>query len=372
MILLILLASILASAYIIMICLYIIGFSRTGETAPGANAGKVPISIVVAFRNERENLPQLIQSIASQDYPKDNFELILVDDHSTDDSVALIRKTNFQGLNINLYQLHEFEFGKKSAIITGINSAKFPLIAITDADCTPAKGWLNKISEYAGAGYVLIIGPVFIKSNNTFQSNIQALEYSSLMSVAAGSAGCSHPVIASSANLAIRNDILKINKSTLVPSVSSGDDMFILHHAKKEKGGKIAFMKTPKALVFSSPAKNIYDAFRQRQRWASKSLKYTDFDTIFAGLLVLTFNLLTISVFIFSMFKPLFFLIYSGLIIIKSIVDYILLFNYLSSFGQTRLLKVFIPLQLIYPFYMVFAFFSGLFKRSRWKQRKIT
>jgi cellulose synthase/poly-beta-1,6-N-acetylglucosamine synthase-like glycosyltransferase len=191
------------------------------------------------------------------------------------------------------------------------------------------------------------------------------------MASAAGSCGLGHPVIASSANLAFRNDLLKISEADLIPKVSSGDDMFLLHHAKRMKGSAVTFLGYNEAIVKTSTVPSFKKALNQRKRWASKSTSYTDADTIVVGLIVLLFNMLLLSLLVASVFNIDFLFFYFELMLIKTVIDFLLLYRYLKFTEQRELLKVFLPLQLIYPFYICYSFFSSISIKATWKERPI-
>ncbi|NOU18784.1 MAG: glycosyltransferase [Bacteroidales bacterium] len=363
---------IVSIAYIGLIISFIVGLNRVLVQPSADNESGMPISVIVAFKDEAVNLPTLLEAMADQSFPKDKFELILVNDHSSDNSIPIAERYCLSNINFKLINLPENRTGKKAAIAYGIDSALYPLIALTDADCLPPKRWLKAVSSEASKGASLMIGPVTMEPLNGIAGKFQALEYASQMASAAGSCGIGHPVIASSANLAFRNDILKVSEATLNPRVTSGDDMFLLHHAKRLPGAKISFMGVKDAIVKTSTLKSLSKALDQRKRWASKSIYYTDRDTIITGFVVLLFSIALIGLLIASFIRieNLFYLLL--LITIKSIVDFILLRRYLSFVNAKELIKVFLPLQLIYPMYIAYSFFVSLFTKILWKERLIT
>lgn len=359
--------SLIVAGYMIMIISLIIGWKRLVDASVSPTSVQVAVSIIVAFKNEQDNLVALIESIMDQIFPVDKFELILVDDHSADSGISIIREYQKKYTNIRLLELDNSHVGKKAAVAAGISEAKHSLIVSTDADCTPSPGWLDRISKSCSEDVLLAIGPVLMSSDNSFSHNLQSLEYASLMAVAAGSAGIGHPVIASAANMVFSKDNLDIKYTTLSPGIKSGDDMFLLHQAKRAGRGKIIFIKSTDAIVTTKPPDDIIKGYQQRRRWASKAPFYKDPDTITAGMIVLLICITMLASLIITVFHPAFLLFFGCVFIIKSVFDYILLRKFLLFFGQTRLLKVFIPLQVVYPFYIVMAFFTGILKQTSWK-----
>jgi len=99
------------------------------------------ISVVVPVYNAELYLDRVIAALRSQDYPRDAFELIFVDNGSTDRSVAMLKR------HPDLRVFAEAERGSYAARNRGISAARGDIIAFTDSDCYPARGWLRAIDE---------------------------------------------------------------------------------------------------------------------------------------------------------------------------------------------------------------------------------
>jgi len=358
-------------AYVGLIVAFTFGLRKVLKQELKGTKQLMPISVIVAFKDEALNLPTLLNVMMHQSFPKEKFELILVNDHSSDGSISIVEHYSSMCDNLRLVNLPENRSGKKSAIACGIDSAINPLIAITDADCEPSKDWLRAISLEARSGSVLILGPVIMAPVNSISKKLQAIEYSSLMASAAGSCGIGHPVIASSANLAFRNDLLNVSEDNLNPKVTSGDDMFLLHYVKSLHKSRISFLGNRAAIVKTSTMSTLPQAIIQRKRWASKSIFYSDVDTIITGFIVLLFNMALVFLMVSSVLRMENLYYFFMFIMIKSFVDFHLLHRYLSFVEQKELLKVFLPLQLVYPIYIVYAFFTGIINKVSWKGRPI-
>ncbi len=357
--------------YFLIIIAFAIGFRRLSPTNINGSVNLEKLSLVVAFRNEEKNLPSLLDALNNQTLSNDLFEIILVNDHSTDNSISIAREYSTRLQNIKVIELSDEVKGKKAALSFGFRQAVNPIIVFIDADCVPSNRWLETISQCAGSGVDFIVGPVDMLSNDSFASKVQSLEYASLMATAAGSCGINHPIIASSANLAFRKTVFENIYNQLNPMVSSGDDMFLLHQAKRIKGCKITFLNEADAIVRTSPVSSISGALNQRKRWAAKSIYYRDFDTIFVGFKVLIFNLMLIALLLWAIFDIKFLGIYAILLLIKSSADFLLVGSYLKFIGQAKLLRIFLPLQLLYPFYVIYSFTAGIVNKGNWKGRKI-
>ena len=362
---------IITVAYLAVIVAFYVGLRRVMSKQTFPIAEKMKLSVVVAFRNEEKNLPVLLDALLKQTISNDLYELILVNDHSTDGSLAVAQTYKDQFQNLMIITSFRKAKGKKAALLCGIDVAQYPIVVFTDADCIPANTWLESISSKFSNNIDFSMGTVVLSPIDSFVRKIQSLEYSSLMAAAAGSCGIGHPVIASSANLAFRRELLNVDSSSFQGNVSSGDDMFLLHSAKKRKGCRIDFLNESNAIVQTSTESTLGLALSQRKRWASKSIYYKDFDAIFTSIVVFAFNLLLFGLIVASFILIKYLLIFLCLLCAKSLVDFLLLRRYLRFTNQDELLKVFIPLQLLYPLYVVYTFFSGVIIKTTWKGRRI-
>jgi poly-beta-1,6-N-acetyl-D-glucosamine synthase len=360
-----------AMAYVSLIITFTIGLKRALNKKYDDINERIKINVVVPFRNEESNLPVLLDSLLNQILSQEFFELILVDDHSTDSSLSIAQSYSAKFQSLRVIKLPAEINGKKAALNFGIGLASNPYIVTTDADCSPSEFWLETISKLFATNSDFIIGAVAMHPINSFAKKIQSLEYSSLMATAVGSFGIGHPVIASSANLAFQKDLLSIDSESMNPAVTSGDDMFLLHKAKRLKDCKIVFLNDSRSIVYTSTEPSIANALKQRKRWASKSFYYKDFDTIASGLVVMIFNLSLIALLFASVIDVKLLIYFFTLLVLKTLVDYLLINRYLKFTGQGELLKVFLPLQLMYPFYISYSFFAGVFTKTAWKGRSI-
>lgn len=363
--------SFITIAYLALLALLYFGLRRVLSKHSNANTPKTKLSVIVVFRNEEKNLPLFLEALSKQTLSGVFYELIMVNDHSSDDSISIINYYKDLFIKLIVVTPPDDIIGKKGALTIGISHAQNPIVVFTDADCIPASTWLESISSKFSNNIDFIIGTVVLTPIDGFVRKIQSLEYSSLMATAAGSCSIGRAVIASSANLAFRRELVNVDSNSLQGNVSSGDDMFLLHSAKKRKDCKIDFLNDSNAIVQTSTESTLSLALRQRKRWASKSIYYKDFDTIFTSIVVFTFNLMLFGLIIASFILIKYLLIFLCLLCAKSLVDYLLLNRYLRFTKQEELMKVFIPLQFLYPLYVVYTFFSGVIFKTTWKGRRI-
>ena len=360
-------AIITGALYFFMISAFILGFLKTKFSNNKEIKNKNNyLSIVIAVRNEEANIRRLLSDLKKQTLPAKYYEIILIDDHSEDSTSELIKKVCSETDNIKLFRLPKGEKGKKAAIEYGVKKAQFPLLTFTDADCQLTKHFLKEISNhYNKTGSKLILCPVILNDTNFF-SAFQSAEYMSLTAVSAGSAGISHAVLSNGANMTIERE----SYGDLNSKYASGDDMFLLHRIKNINRKDISFILSNKASVQTQAALNFKSFINQRIRWASKFKGYNDADTIIAGLLVFSVNLLIVLFALTGMFLPNFFMLSALLLAAKSTADIILEFLILKFFKKLNILPYFFLWIPLYPIYSLLTGTIGITGGAfNWKGR---
>ncbi|MEE4115320.1 MAG: glycosyltransferase [Marinilabiliaceae bacterium] len=351
--------------YILLISYAIFGLLKPGLKYCTVNSPETDlqlpfVSVIVAARNEEDCLPALINDLQQQGYPSGNYEIIIVDDNSTDRTPRIIKESE------GVLYLHSDGRGKKHAISMGLDHAGGELILTTDADCRLDPDWILTLALcYNRFSPALIIGSVDPAGGKSIFSKLLELEFASLQAVTIGMAAAGRPLMCNGANLAFRKSLstryLEQTKSKLL----SGDDVFLLHHAKKS-GGTIIVTDQAEATVKTRMPGSVFQFFRQRARWTSKSFHYSDTDTIISALATALANFAIVAAFITAIIIPGFRILLILLYILKLIPDIILLAVYLKRKRKINLLGCFLPLSVIYPFYIVLTFLISLLRRPIW------
>ena len=330
----------------------------------------VSTSIIIAVRNEEENILNLLKDISAQNYPKRNIETILVDDGSSDKTLQIL-KENKSRFDFKLYQLSGGNKGKKQAIQEGVKHAKGNILLFTDADCRLNKNWaIEMLSIFNDKSVNMVSGPVMFIENNILDQ-IQNLEFLSLIGTGAASIGLHSSLFCNGANLAIRKTIFEKNKNKIRNEISSGDDVFLMHSVKKKSKKSIRFMKSFEAIVLTQPKKNINEFINQRKRWTKKSIFYADKDTIFLGFLILLMHLnvvaLVFNSILYSEFLTLIFIFTS-----KFLIDLFFLYEILKFFKKKNLIKYLFFVEILYCFYIPYIMIISLFTKFEWKGRSLS
>jgi cellulose synthase/poly-beta-1,6-N-acetylglucosamine synthase-like glycosyltransferase len=330
------------------------------------------ISIVIPVRNEEGHITGLLHNLLSQHYPEDQYEIIIVNDHSIDGTVAGIKKMAGDK-RIVLLELEEGMIGKKSALTLGIKHAKGQLIVSTDGDCHPGKYWLQTLASFYDNGrYKMVSAAVAIDNPIGFAGHFQALEFLSLVGSGAGSIGAGSPIMCNGANLAFEkeafNEVDAYHGNEHIPG---GDDIFLLEKFTRHfKAGSIGFAKDRRAIVYTGASESIKDFFRQRIRWVAKSPGYRNPAMISTAIIVLLFNLCLLISLVGSVFSHDLLFAFLAALSLKYIIDFPLLWSISSFVRQRKLMHWYLPFQLIYFFFISASGVWGNLSSYKWKDRK--
>lgn len=362
---------IISALYLICIVAFTYGLYNLKERFFAFNKkSDVKVSVLIAARNEEKNIERLLKSIYNQSFEKELFEVIIIDDHSDDDTFSIIENFSKTYKDFNLKVFKADNEGKKLAISQALHLAENELVLVTDADCVLKSTWIESIVDfYKRENCKMILAPVLLSPAETFFEKIQVLEHLSLIGSTAGSAEIGFPVMCNGANMAYeRAAALECEKFRKDFNIASGDDMFLMEQFSKNYGHKnVRFLLSKSAIVETKTCKTISEFFRQRRRWVSKTKSYTSWKIIATALVVFFFNLSIVSLFVSSFFIPALWSIYFLLTLLKFFIDYPLLKNITSFMNQGSLLRWTLPLEFIYPFYVVITAISGMLVNVKWK-----
>ena len=137
----------LLGCYLLLMAGLIIGWFRLRNVNTNLVKASTRVSIVIPSRNEALNLPGLLEDIYIQNYPLELLEVIIVDDHSTDETLEVVK--NFKAMPITILSLSVPGIeGKKNAIETAVRQAKGEVIITTDADCHPGPEWVRSVVSF--------------------------------------------------------------------------------------------------------------------------------------------------------------------------------------------------------------------------------
>ncbi|MBS1496673.1 MAG: glycosyltransferase [Bacteroidetes bacterium] len=345
------------------------------------------ISVIIPARNEAQNLPVLLQSLLAQTYPVHLFEVMVVDDHSTDSTSAILH--NYTRFNIRKISLAEYDglekinSYKKKAIEIAIKESKGTLMVTTDADCYLPQNWLATIAAfYEKEQPVFIAAPVVINNAVSFIEIFQALDFMTLQGITGAAVYKKMSSMCNGANMAYEKNVFyEVDGFKNIDSIASGDDMLLMHKIYKRYPNKVLYLKSANAMADTQPVKSIAQFFNQRIRWASKADKYDDKRILPILILVYVFNLLLFIIPVASIFYPSHFNVFSVtfssfqywllLLGLKTLVELIFLIPVAIFFKKIWLLILFPLMQPFHIIYCIIAGWLGKFGSYQWKGRKL-
>jgi cellulose synthase/poly-beta-1,6-N-acetylglucosamine synthase-like glycosyltransferase len=356
------------------------------------------ISVIIPARNEEENIAACLNSICSQSYPKELFEVLVVDDHSTDNTATIVN--SYADKNVKLISLKDFipageiNSYKKKAIEIAIAQSTGELVVTTDADCFAKENWLQTIAafyeqhnpEFIAAPVAILPSPVGEGLGVRFIEFFQALDFMTLQGITGASVHKKMHSMCNGANLAYtKKAFTEVDGFTGIDNIASGDDMLLMHKIYKRYPDSVMFLKSKEAIVYTAPVNSIREFFNQRIRWASKADKYDDKRIFVVLMLVYMVNVLLLALPFAAIFIKAAFSIslypftlaftvlelWIFLLVIKTIAELIFLLPVSTFFGKQSMLWLFPLMQPIHIIYTVIAGWLGKFGSYSWKERKV-
>lgn len=355
--------------YLLWMAVYFYEWNKS--IIPGfATTIDLKVSIIIPVRNERENIDRVIRSIGSQQYDFSDVELIVVDDHSTDDTLEIANKLKVGYKFLQVLSLDSGK-GKKDAISMAVGVANGELIITIDADVRLSNNWLSSIVRYYMMSKPdMIILPVMFGNEINLFGKFQSLEFASLSGTTAASAFLGAPVMCNGANLAFtKSAFVRHHGYAGNEKFASGDDMFLLLKIKKEDPGKITYLLHHDVVAWTDPCKDLSSFINQRVRWTSKASGYNDFATVCLAFVVFGSNLSVLYCYISTLFFVLPSMFVVILLFAKWILDFFFLKSVLKFFERTKLLVYYPVLIFLYPIYVACIPILSLVYRPKWKGR---
>lgn len=333
------------------------------------------VTVIIPFRNETENILRSLKSIEAQNYPKEKYEVLFVNDFSQDDSLQKISDCK-KSDNIKILSVpsdYSMNAHKKRAIRFGMQNAKGKIIVTTDADCNHNVDWLKSLLSCMKDDVGFVSGPVEFYSNESFFSKLQKIEFAGLVITGAGLIGSGKPIICNAANIAYRKNAFdKVNGFNDQMNLSSGDDELLMQKIWKETDYKVKFCTNKKAIVETDPNRTVKQFYQQRKRWASKGLFYADKLLIVKLILIYLFYVGLLVQLVLGIFFSIYF-VFSFIIsfFLKALVEFLVLKKGSNVLFDKFFLCPFPIAEIIHLPYIIIAGISGAFGNFKWKNRTV-
>jgi biofilm PGA synthesis N-glycosyltransferase PgaC len=351
-----------------LLCYLEIG-KEPDQEAEGAQLPDMSVSILVPFRNEKDHIGILAGDLGKQTFPQGQWEVLFVDDHSTDDSARILAPMLSERASFHYYRLPPGISGKKGAISYGIQHAAHDRIIQVDADCRITPGFISShVSFLERNPSDLVAGLVTTgTAGGRFLETFERMDMLALAGVGAGSFNLGRPLMCSGANLNYTRQLYQETRPfDPGSSVPSGDDMFLMIGARK-LGKTLTFNLHPQSMVTTFPVKNWKTLIGQRIRWGAKSARYRMPDIQLMALWVSLTNmavlLLPVWLFLYTGSWPWL----AGACAMKTLSDFMLLFRMTGMTGSRKDLILFVPAILLYYPYFLITLLGALLGKTAWK-----
>ncbi|OSZ78510.1 hypothetical protein CAP35_09735 [Chitinophagaceae bacterium IBVUCB1] len=362
--------------YATLMLLYRKGWQTQPVFSAPNHVPQTKISIIIPARNEADNIGKCIEAILAQEYPKELYEIIVIDDHSEDDTAAIVKQ--YKHPNVRCIQMADHPADttiayKKKALSLGIALAKGELIITTDADCTAANQWLHNMAAiYEQQQAVMIVAPVDFTCNDSVVQLFQSLDFMSMQGITAASHRLGLGNMSNGANLAFTKAAYNaVDGYKGIDHLASGDDFLLMMKMRYAYPTRISYLKSTEAIVSTAPQPDWSSFLQQRIRWASKSGKYDDKRLTAILMLVYLYNVLLLIIAIAGIFHTHYLLLFVSMLLVKTEVEIYYLLPVAKFFGKRRQLRYFPLLQPLHMLYIVLAGLLGFVGVYKWKGRKL-
>jgi 1,2-diacylglycerol 3-beta-glucosyltransferase len=356
-----------AILYVIQIGIFAFGAHRARY--PSNPSFRPTVSVIIAARNEEENIRPCLDSVSRLSYPKNIMQAIIVNDRSTDRTESIIQEYTSHHEWMKLLNAVEDSSGtlsgKTNAVAQAIEQSHGEIILFTDADCVIPERWVEETVKYYSEEEVGVVAGFTALRARTLFEGIQALDWFVLFSIAAATIRLHFPVTAVGNNLSIRRKAYDAVGGYRKIPFSVTEDYALFNAITATKPYRARFPVDASTLVRSLPCESIEQLFRQKKRWFIggagmniKSIMLFANGYIFKTLLVLSLLLHGVGAILYPL-------------LLKFIVDYFLVRPALVTFKRMNLLLYFIPFELYYIFYVVlFPPLVLMDKKVVWKDRQ--
>jgi cellulose synthase/poly-beta-1,6-N-acetylglucosamine synthase-like glycosyltransferase len=369
--------------YLCLILYFLIGWvklSRNGAKEPIKTRPLPYVSVIIPIRNESAHIQDCLKAVIAQNYPAHLFEIIVIDDYSTDETYTLARdieRDNLLVLSLAKYfgAASERVPNKKKALTIGVKNAKGELIVTTDGDCIMGENWLSTmVGHYLHHDIKFLTGPVMLKPARGLLGLFQQVDVMNMLGITGGTIANAYPTMCNGANLLYeKKAFLNVDGYKGNTDIPTGDDIFLMQKIEMAFPDSIGFVKNRDACVYSKPESTFSGFVAQRVRWTSKSTAFQKRSVTAILMFAYLFNLLILT-FIPIAFQR-FELAWLPLAVAfgaKFVMD--LAFNIaVTGFFKKRILLLLLPIfEPLHIIYIVCIGVLGLSGKYKWKDRKIS
>ncbi len=360
-----------ATAYLLFLIISAFGLSRLKSVD---EAERPFVSIIIAARNEEKNISACLEHALAQSFDSKKFEIIVIDDHSDDDTFVLCQSFADKNERIKLLSLGDYNgvSPKKAALQMGINASRGDIILTTDADCRVSPAWVETMIGHFDAETGAVASWLLVEENGQMLGKLESLDSLALVSIGAAGFGLGRPFVANGANFGYRKQVYQeLNGFDGLANYVSGDDDLFLHKIVKAGKWRCRFVADPAAVVSTKANKTLKSFFAQRIRWASKGGVYPAWLVLLETLIYLFYAsmLFSLGVFVFSGLTKWWFV---APFLVKLAADGLFLSRGARRVGRSFKFRHLFLAEWLQIAYVLIAGLWGLLGNYTWKGRSYT
>ena len=354
-------------SFALLMLLHAFRRSSVATTKRKASSRK-SIAVVIAVRNEAENIERLLESISNQqcEFP---FEIIVSDDESTDDTLARAKAFKERS-SVDVRIISSSGAGKKQALTSAVAITDAEIIIVTDGDCVVPESWIQAHAiRYQNEQVQFVAGMVTYKKQSTLLRAVLETELIFLQVASGALFHLGSPAMCNGASMSFRRSFFQSIGGFQSDTRVSGDDLSLLYRAGQRGNGSVEWIFDRDAVVATESAATLAGAIAQRKRWLSKMSQFASFSSLFSGVLFLLAQLLLPSaVLAYACSSTLanHLLLAVG---IKSVVELLFLSLAVPFFGEERIIRIFPAAVVLYNFISISAVIALIKRNVNWKGR---
>ena len=326
-----------------------------------------PVSIIIAARNESDNLFNNLPFILEQDYPE--FEVIVVNHQSIDESYHILNAYKMKYPNLKVVEIEKskhIRIGKKLPITLGVKSAKYEHLLLTDADCRPnSSKWILQMANSFVYQKDLVLGFSPYYSSQTFLNKIIRFDTAYIAVNYFSFALAKLPYMGVGRNIGYTKSLFKsVNGFKSHYAISSGDDDLFVQEVSGKADLQIVIHED--AYVTSEPKNNLSSWVLQKTRHFTTSTEYSVIKKILLGIYPMTLIFALVS-FVYLMFDLDYSVIIIGLFVFLILFKWLFLGLCFKKLRQNELIKWIPILDLVNAFLIPIIYYTTDFKNNKWK-----
>lgn len=357
------------------------GLVRLKNRMPELKNENLPkVTVIIPARNEEKYISDTLNSVMNQNYPKSLFDVIAVDDRSTDGTGNIMESKAGIYSNLSVIRIKEVSKNispKKNAILTAVRSTDSEIIITTDGDCIHDPNWIRSLvapvmgNKNENVGIVAGLSVFEKEYTGVFEEiwqNMQNIDYISHSLIAAGSIGNSRAFTANGSNFLAKRALYEKEGNSFKGELASGDDFFMIQ-AARESDYRLRFVFNRESIVRTRPVDDLKGLVEQRARWASKATYSSDF-VLYFGINTFVFYTGLLTAFIMTLSGFYSVKIFIILFLMKFVPETLLLAYGFGKFGLDLKLRYYIPLQIFHVPFNIFVILKSKFTGFEWKGTK--